>query len=221
MSDFENEELKLDEAQSEEMGLPEAEASSDAASAENEEPELSPLEIQRNNNRNMIGVFIRLLAGVYVIYMGATAIKDMIKNHEVMWYLVVVCVLLIVAGAAFVLISLKRVIAMMKEQNEEKKRMEEDPEYRKKIEEMRARELPTRSASTTPGSMTGADIRARLQAINAEDGLELTESYGEDEAEADETADAEAEAVGAEVDETEVDEAESVDTEASEEEKEV
>ena len=134
-----------------------------------------------NYSRLSMSAVIRALAGAYVAYLGYNAIKESISGGDAKWYIYLISGLLVAAGVFFVVTSIIQLLKINKTQNEERKKMEEDPEYKKKLEELRNRPLPTRAGSENV-SRTGADIRARLQAINEEDGVEMEDG---DEAEDD------------------------------------
>lgn len=126
---------------------------------------------EESGNRQTLGAFIRILAGGYVAYLGYQAIRDSIASGAGKWYLYLISAVLIGAGAFFIIMSVKQLMTISRKQKEEQERMASDPEYRRRAEELQSRELPTRTM--TEGSATGADIRARLQALNEEDGLEI------------------------------------------------
>jgi uncharacterized membrane protein YcjF (UPF0283 family) len=143
-----------------------------------------------NYSRLVLAAVIRIIAGAYVAYLGYNAITGSMQSGEGKWYLYAISVFLILAGAAFVVSSIMQLLKLNKMQLEEKKRMEEDPEYRKKMEEMKNGPLPTRVADPN-ASQTGADIRARLQAINEEEGIETEEIVSDTAIVENETADTE------------------------------
>lgn len=135
---------------------------------------------ETSGNRQTMGAFIRIFAGGYVVYLGYQAIRDSLASGAGKWYLYLISAVLMGAGAFFIIMSIKQLMTISRKDKEEKERMANDPEYRKKVEELRERELPTRSLTDNQGSATGADIRARLQALNEEDGLETETIEGED-----------------------------------------
>ncbi len=143
-----------------------------------------------NYSRLSLAAVIRIIAGAYVAYLGYNAITGSMQSGEGKWYLYAISVFLILAGVAFVVSSIMQLLKLNKMQLEEKKRMEEDPEYRKKMEEMKNGPLPTR-VSDPNASQTGADIRARLQAINEEEGIETEEIVSDTANVENETADTE------------------------------